>query len=276
MRIKQLLHPKQTLLEDQRIACDIVTTVLLELKNLTADGVSLDMLDELAERRIRELGGVPCNKGYKPDWSPIPYPNTICCSVDHEICHAPPRGRTLTEGNIVKYDLGVKYKTGCGDAALTVAVGEINNRKARAMRYGLQALYEGIKVVRAGAKIGEIGEAIEKYLAPRGYQVIREFGGHHIGREMHEMPLIPHFADYGSIFHRQILQEGAVICIEPMITPGEARVGMLNDGWTAYCQDRQPVVMFEHQLLVTKDGCKILTKHLPGWLLTPIINHQRI
>ena len=215
MRVSQLLNPKKTLLSDQRKACEIVTAVLLELKELTNPYVSLDMLDELAERRIIELGGIPYNKGYKPDWSPVPYSNTICCSVDFEICHAPPRGRTLRAGQIVKYDLGVRYKSGCGDAALTVAVGSVDNRKERAMRYGLQALYEGINVVKAGIQIGAIGEAIERYVGPRGYRVIKEFGGHHIGREMHEAPLIQHYADYTGPFYRQILQEGAMICIEP-------------------------------------------------------------
>src|SRR3990167_3625441 len=144
MRIMELLQPKKTLLADQRVAAGIVTDVLLELKALTKPGVSLDMLDELAERMILERGATPYNKGYQPEWAPTPYPATICCSVDYEICYAPPRGRTLQEGSIVKYDLGVKYKSGCGDAALTVAVGEVSNRKQRTMRYALQALDEGI------------------------------------------------------------------------------------------------------------------------------------
>ena len=128
MRLKQLLNPKKTLYEDQLVAAGIVTEVLLELATLTKPDVSLEALDEIAERMIRERGGIPYNKGYKPEWASTPFPATICCSVDFEICHAPPRGRTLKEGQIVKYDLGVKYKTGCGDAALTVAVGEIDNR----------------------------------------------------------------------------------------------------------------------------------------------------
>lgn len=263
MRISQLLQPKKIQLEDQRKAADIVTKVLLELKELTKPDVSLEMLDELAERRIRELGGEPYNKGYKPDWSEKPYPNTICCSVDYEICHAPPRGRSLRAGSIVKYDLGVRYKSGCGDAALTVAVGEIDNRKQRAMRYGLKALYEGIKVVKAGVELFKIGEAIEKFAAVRGYRIIREFGGHHIGKEMHEKPHFPHFADYGSADLRLPLQEGAVICIEPMLTPGKGEMRMAKeDGWTAFCPDGQPVVMFEHMILVTKEGYEILTKHI--------------
>lgn len=249
-----------SILDDQRIAAGIVTDVLLELKELTKPGVSLDMLDELAERMIRERGGTPYSKGYHPSWAPEPYPSTLCTSVDMEVCHAPPAGRTLQAGSIVKYDLGVKYKSGCGDAALTVAVGEISNRQERTMRYGLRALYAGIGAVRAGAPISAIGEAISHFCLVHGYTVIREYGGHHIGADMHEAPHIPHvpYKEDESVF----LKEGAVICIEPMITPGKGKVRVWKDGWTAYVEDGQPVVMFEHQLLVTKDGCEILTKHL--------------
>src|SRR3989344_245187 len=102
------------LLNDQRVAAGIVTDVLLEMKAMTKPDVSLDLLDEIAERMIHERGGEPYNKGYKPDWAQTPYPATICCSVDYEICHAPPRGRSLVAGTIVKYDIGVRYKTGCG------------------------------------------------------------------------------------------------------------------------------------------------------------------
>lgn len=261
MRIRQLLQPKATLLEDQRVAANIVTDVLLELKALTKPGVSLDMLDELAERMIRERGGVPYNKGYKPSWSESPYPSTICASVDYEICHASPRGRLLKAGQIVKYDLGVRYKSGCGDAALTVAVGEIDNRKQRAMRYGLEALYKGIEVVRAGQKISVIGEAISGFAGTRGYAVIREYCGHHIGKEMHMKPDIPHFVDYKNPT-QEILEEGKVICIEPMITPGKGNMTIAKDGWTAFVKDGQPVVMWEHMILVKADGYEILTKHI--------------
>ena len=261
MRIKQLLQPNKTLLEDQHKAADIVTAVLLELKELTAPDISLDMLDELAERMIRECGGEPYNKGYKPSWSESPYPSTICASVDYEVCHAAPAGRILKSGSIVKYDLSVRYKSGCGDAALTVAVGEIDNRKERAMRYGLQALYEGIKVVRAGAPISTIGDAIERFCDIHGYNVIGNYAGHHIGREMHEDPIIPH--KYFKENDDKFLEEGKIICIEPMITPGKA-ITSVNpvDGWTVFCPSGQPVVMFEHMILVGKDGPEILTKHI--------------
>lgn len=261
--LSSFLQPDKALLEDVRMAASVVSTILLELKEMTKPDVSLNMLDEYAARRIVELGATSYNFQYKPDWAQAPYPATICASLNYEICHAPPRGRSLKNGDIVKYDLGVRYKSGCGDAALTIAVGEVDNRKQRAMRYGLQALYEGIKVVRAGVKIGEIGEAIERFVGPRGYNIIREFGGHHIGREMHELPHIPHYTDYQSKDFRTPLKEGAVICIEPMITPGNGASAIsMEDKWTAFCKDHQPVVMYEHMILVTADSYEILTKHI--------------
>jgi methionyl aminopeptidase len=249
------------LLDDQRKAADIVTNVLLELQAHTKPDVSLDLLDEMAERLILEQGGTPYNKGYQPSWSDKPYPNTICASVDFEICHAPPRGRILREGSIVKYDLGVRYQSGCGDAALTVPVGQIDNRKRRATRYGLAALYRGIQAVQAGVSIAAVGRAMEQYAVSNGYKVIEEFGGHHIGREMHELPHIPNV--YYPQNETTLLQEGAIICLEPMLTPGKGGFKIATeDGWTAFCPDGQPVVMFEHMLLVKNDGCEILTKHI--------------
>ncbi len=250
------------LLADQRVAADIVTEVLLELASMTAPGVSLEMLDRLAETMIVERGGTPYNKGYKPDWSPTPYPATICCSVDYEICHAPPRGRDLKAGSIVKYDLGVKYGQGCGDAAITVPVGDIPRSKWRLMRYSLRALYAAIKVVKAGTPISAIGKAVERVAREAHYEVIREFGGHHIGREMHEAPHIPHLRYVAD--DAILLEEGAVICIEPMLADGNGKMKMAKeDGWTAFCPDGGTVAMFEHMILVGKDGGEILTKHLP-------------
>jgi len=260
MRLRQLFQPQKTLLDDIRVAARLVSDVLLELKELTKPDMSLDMLDELAERRIREAGGEPYNLNYKPDWAETPYPNTICASVDYEICHSPPRGRVLQAGSIVTYDLGVRYKTGCGDAGLTVAVGEISNRQERTMRYCLRALNAGIKEVRAGVPISRVSRAIEDVCLIHGFNVIREYGGHHIGREMHEKPDIPN--KYYPEDDERLLEEGKVICIEPMITPGKAEVAVASDGWTAYVKDQQPVVMFEEMILITAGGYEILTHHL--------------
>jgi len=261
MRINQILQPKKILLEDCRRAAEIVSKVLLELKELTKPEVSLNMLDEIAARRIKEYGAESINLNYKPDWAQTPFPATVCMSVDYEICHGTPRGRFLKEGEIIKYDLGVRYKSGCGDAALTVPVGEISNRKERTIRYCLRALYAGIRQVKAGVPIARVSEAVEHEATKHGYQVIREFGGHHIGREMHEDPAVPN--RYYKEDEDRLLEEGRIICIEPMITPGKGGMKMAKeDGWTAFCPDGQPVAMFEHMILVAAEGYEVLTTHL--------------
>lgn len=249
------------ILDHQRVAAKIVTEVLLELKTFTKPDVSLDMLDNLAERLILERGGTPYNKGYEPTWSEVPYPNTICCSVNHEIAHAPPRGRSLKTGDIVTYDIGVRYKTGCGDAALTVAVGKIDNRKTRLMRYALQTLYEGIKVVKAGAPLSLIGDTMDRFASLRGYTIIKEFGSHHIGKEMHEEPFLSNF--YNKDDENKFLEEGKIICLEPILTPGNGMMAMnAEDKWTAFTTDYQPCAMFEAMMIIGKDKAEILTGHL--------------
>ena len=257
------IFKRRVKLKHLREAANIVSDVLLELKRLTKPGVNLGMLDEMAERRIREAGATPYNKGYHPEWSKTPYPATICASVDEEVCHAPPGLRELKKGQIVTYDVGIKYKTGCGDAAITVPVGEISNRKERLLRYAKRALFAGISEVKAGRPVSKIGEAVSKDADINGYYIIKEFGGHSIGREMHEEPKIPNFYDKKN--DAIILTEGQVICIEPMITPGNAKIGISKeDSWTVFCLDKQPVAMYEAMILVTKNGYEILTHHLIG------------
>jgi len=258
--VSRLLQPKKAQLEDMREAGRIVSDVLRELERLSKPDVSLDMLDELAERMIRERGAEPYNKGYHPAWSDGPYPSTICANVNDEACHAPPGGRILKNGDIVTYDLGIRYRKGTGDAALTVAVGEPSNRKLRTMRHAKHALYNAIRTVKAGVPISEIGKAIEATAFMANCRVVKEFGGHTIGKEMHMEPHVP--MHYDSAFDSVLLQEGQIICIEPMLTPGNGKIGLSPDKWTVFVTDQQPVAMFEHMILVTKDGYELLTNHI--------------
>lgn len=251
------------LLNDIRQAAHIVSTILLELVELTKPGVQLSMLDELAERRIKELGAEPILKGYKPDWAVEPFPSAICMSVDYEICHGSHHNRTLEEGQIITYDLAVKYKSGHADAAITVPVGQINNQKERLMRYTKRAMYAGIAQVRAGQKVSAIGNAIENEALKNGYQVIVQYGGHAIGEKIHMKPEIPN--KYYKEDEERFLEEGMVICIEPMMTHGKAEVKIATDKWTAYVADGKPVAQFEEMVLVTKDGYEVLTNHLKSY-----------
>ena len=246
------------LLDDIRKAAEITSTVLLELKGLTKPGANLEVLDAYANLRIKELGAVPVLLGYQPKWAKTPFPATCCMSVDYEVAHGVPNKRELQEGQVIKYDLAVKYGSGHGDAALTVAVGEIDNFKSRLMRFGYEALAKGMEKVKAGVPVSEIGRAIEDYCIIKNLEVIRDFAGHHIGKEVHEEPHIPHY--YMKENESKLLEEGNVICIEPMITrAGYAKIGIGEDLWTAYQVRGQPVVQFEHMVLVKKDGYEVLT-----------------
>jgi methionyl aminopeptidase len=256
------MENNEQLLSDIRSAAKIVSEVLMELESLTCPDASLALLNELAERRIIEMGGTSAFKGYQPTWAKNPFKSACCMSVDYEVCHgSPDRGLFMMEGQIIKYDLGVKYGIGHGDACLTVAVGEISDRKKRLMRYAKEAMMVGIKKVHAGVKVSEIGRAIEQFSVRRGYNVIKEYAGHGIGRELHEDPMIP------NIYRREdediILQAGQVICIEPMLTPGNGFTAIWpEDHWMAFCPDGQPVAQYEHEILVTDKGSEILTSHL--------------
>ena len=248
-------------LDDIKKAASIVSTILLELKDLTKPGAQLNMLDEYANRRIKELGAEPVLLGYKPEWAKTPYPATCCMSVDHEVAHGIPGQRELKEGQIIKYDLAVRYGSGHGDAALTVAVGEVDNFKQRLMRYGLCALHEGIAVVKAGVPLSAISHAIEDYCLIKNIEIIKDFAGHHIGKELHELPNIHHF--YVKEDDNILLEEGKVICIEPMVTrAGYGKVGIAEDGWTAFQVKGQPVIQYEAMVLIGKNGPEVLTTHL--------------
>lgn len=250
-------------------AAKIVSATLKELERLTKPGVSLDHLDEVAKRIIEEMGGRSYNFGYKPAWAPVPYPATICASVDEEVCHAPPGGRELKEGQIVIYDIGVKFLTAVGDAALTVPVGKINKEKRKLIKSAKRALYAGINEVKAGVKVRQISEAIEKSIIADGFKPIKQFSGHGIGDSMHEDPMIPNYVTENVKVEftsdkswEERLKYNKTICIEPMVTSGNAAIGMMGDGWTAFTLDEKPVAMFEHMISVRENSYEILTDHI--------------
>ena len=223
------------------------------LKPYIKKGITTGELDKLAEDFIRSMGGVPSCKGYEG------FPATLCTSVNSTVVHGIPSRQKLKDGDIITVDMVIGYKGYQGDAAWTYAVGEISDEKKYLMEHTEKALLEGVKQVKPGARIGDISHAVQMYAEAHHLGVVKELGGHGIGKDMHEDPFVPNF---GSAGKGPLLKEGMVICIEPMLNLGTADVYILDDGWTIKTQDNKAAAHYEHTILVTKDGYEILTPRL--------------
>ena len=238
-----------------RAANVLVADVLGELRQMVAPGVTTLQLDEVAERRVRAAGGVPAFKGYHG------FPATLCTSVNDEVIHGIPSSRALVEGDIVSIDMGAVLDGFFGDAAITVPVGQIDPTVEELLRVTEESLYRGIAQARVGARVSDIGYAVQQHVEAHGFNVIREFVGHGVGTALHEEPQIP---NYGPAGRGPRLAEGMTLAIEPMVAMGKAAVKVLRDGWTAVTKDRSLAAHFEHTVAVTADGPVIMTVATSG------------
>jgi methionyl aminopeptidase len=237
-------------LDKMRAAGRIVARVLSRVSEIVRPGATTAELDAAAEQMIREAGAVPSFKGYNG------YPASICTSVNEEIVHGIPGARVLAEGDIVSIDAGAIWQGYHGDAAVTVAVGEVSEPVIALMAATQSALAAGISAVRDGARLGDVSHAIERAARDAGCEIIREYGGHGIGREMHEPPSIRNWGPPGGGLR---LRDGMTFCLEPMLTLEGYATRVLKDGWTVVTADGSPSAHFEHTVLVTSDGAEILT-----------------
>jgi methionyl aminopeptidase len=226
--------------------------LLNELRSMAAPGVSTYDLETVAEERIAERGAQPAFKGL------YEYPCVLCTSINNEIVHGiPSRRRILKEGDLLKIDLGVKTDGYYSDSALTVPVGKISPELEKLVRVTEESLYAAIDRVQTGGHVGDVSSAVEEYVAPHGFSVVRDFVGHGIGSQLHEDPKVP---NYGTPGHGPRLKEGMVLAIEPMVNTGTSKTRILEDKWTAVTEDGGYSAHFEHCVVVTKNGPWILTK----------------
>jgi methionyl aminopeptidase len=232
----------------------IVAEVLSELKDHVAPGVTTLELDSLAEKLTLEKGARPAFKGYRVGGHVFPL--SLCVSVNEELVHGIPSGRPLAEGDVVGIDFGVVYEGYYGDAAITVGVGSVSEEATRLMRVTEDSLYEAIKTVRAGVRLGEVSYAIQTFVERAGFSVVRDFVGHGIGRQLHEEPPVPNF---GSPDRGVRLREGMVLAIEPMVNAGSPDVAIREDGWTVVTRDGRLAAHFEHSIAVTTESADILS-----------------
>ncbi len=251
-RMAIMLKSRQEI-EKMRRSGQAVRQILDMLRSLVKPGVTTMDLEVAAARMIEEMGAVPAFKGYHG------YPCVLCTSVNSEVVHGiPSRSRVLREGDIVSVDCGVLLDGYFGDSAVTFAVGERVQNKARKLLEVTEAsLEKAIQEVKVGATLGDIGAAVQQHVEAVGFNVVRDFVGHGIGREMHEEPQIP---NYGQRGRGTVLKAGMVLAIEPMVNTGAADVKVLEDGWTAVTVDGSLSAHFEHTVAVTEDGPQVLTR----------------
>jgi methionyl aminopeptidase len=243
-------------LERMREAARHVGEILLEVREHVRPGVTTRDLDLVAEKAIAERGVSSSFKGYDPHGLPK-YPAVLCVSVNEEIVHGIPGPRELAEGDVVSLDFGVSVDGYHGDSAVTVPVGEVGAETTRLLEVTRRSLDDAMEVMRPGARLSDIGYAIQQRAEGAGFGVVREFAGHGIGKQLHEEPWIP---NYGRAGRGPRLAAGMVLAVEPMVTAGRPEVRMLDDEWTAVTADGSFAAHFEHTILVTDAGGEALTR----------------
>ena len=238
-------------IELMRVAGEIVGDTHKYLIPYLKPGITTKKIDSLAREYIIKRGAFPSCYHYEG------YPANICISINEEVVHGIASNRKLREGDIVTLDICACYKGYHGDSAWTYAIGHISDEKKHLMKHTEAALYEGLKQVKEGAHIGNIGNAIETYALAHHLGVVKELVGHGIGNELHEDPDVPNYGKKGT---GPILKKGMVIAVEPMLNAGTADIYLLDDDWTVITADDKPSAHFEHTVVVTENGYEILTK----------------
>lgn len=241
-----------------RVAGRMVAECFALLEENIEPGIPLVVLDQMVEKNIAKQGAEPLYKGYRGSGAEHPpFPGVICASVNHEICHGLPDARILKDGDIIGIDIGLRYKGYCGDACYTFAVGNVAPATKSLMTSGQDALQVGIDAAKAGGFLHDIGKAINGYADTKGVSVVHEWGGHGIGRALHEPPSVSHIRQ---ATRGPKMRPGMTFTIEPMINAGTHEWILLNDGWTVITADGSLSVQYEHTVAITHNGPEVLTK----------------
>jgi methionyl aminopeptidase len=238
-------------LEKMREAGRLVGLVREHLRQMARAGVTTLDLDRAAERMIRDAGAVPTFKGYHG------YPFSICASVNEQVVHGFPSDYVLEDGDIISIDIGATLNGFVGDTATTVPIGNVGDERLRLIRVAEECLERAIEQCRHGKHLGDIGWAVQEHAEAQGYTLVRDYGGHGIGRRMHEDPHIPNYGKPGT---GAKIKNGYVFAVEPMLNMGVLHTKTLADGWTVVTVDGQPSAHVEHTVAVTEEGPQVLTR----------------
>ena len=238
-------------IELMRKANQIVRDTLNLLQDSIKEGMTTAQLDKIAYDHIVKCNAKPSFLGYGG------FPASICTSINEQVVHGIPSQKTvIKEGDIVSVDCGSIYKGYNGDAARTFEIGKVSQEKHQLVEVTKQSFFEGVKILKEGVRLGDLGNAIQSYAESFGYGVVRDLVGHGIGKDMHEDPQVP---NYGRPGHGMRLKKNMTIAIEPMINMGTHKVYMLDDGWTIVTRDNLPSAHYENTVLITEEGVEILS-----------------
>ena len=238
-------------IEKMRVAGRLAAEVLVMIEPHVQAGITTDELDRLCHDYIVNVQqAIPAPLNYHG------FPKSICTSLNHQVCHGIPGDRKLKNGDIINLDITVIKDEYHGDTSMMFQVGKTPIMSQRLCRVSQECLYLGIRMVRPGVRLGDIGHAIQQHAEGNHFSVVREYCGHGIGREFHEDPQVLHYGEPGT---GMVLQEGMTFTIEPMINGGKRGVRLLADGWTVVTKDHSPSAQWEHTILVTAEGYEVLT-----------------
>ena len=238
-----------------RESCRIVAETLKLVANNIRPGIATIELDKIAEEYILSNNAKAAFKGYSQAGA-YDYPASICVSIDNEVVHGIPGERTLKEGELVSVDVGVLKNGYFGDAAISVAVGDISPEKRKLLDVTEKSLYKGIKEAKLNNRVHDISFAIQQYVEANGFSIVKDLCGHGVGKYLHEEPAVPNFGVRGT---GSKLKRGMTIAIEPMVNTGSYKVRTANDGWTVVTEDGLPSAHFEHTILIVNSSPEILT-----------------
>jgi len=233
-------------------SADILGRAHGEVAKHVKEGVKTSFLDKIAEEFIRDHQAVPSFKGYNG------FPASLCISVNEVVVHGFPSDYELKDGDIISVDCGVFHQGFHSDSAYTYPVGDVPPAVIALLKATKDSLYLGIERAVVGNRLGDVGNAIQKYVEAKGYTVVRELVGHGIGKNLHEAPEVPNYGKRGS---GPLLKSGMVIAIEPMVNLGTRNIVQERDGWTIRTADRKPSAHYEHTVAILEDKTEVLTTH---------------
>ena len=246
-------------IELMKQAGTVVYRVLKHLEEIAAVGVTTGELDAEAGRLTRELGAEALFKGVRMPGCGGPFPGVICASLNEQVVHGVPSDRKIRDGDVVSIDFGCRLAGYCGDAAVTLAIGDVAGPARRLVDVTRRALEIAVETARCGMLWSKVAGAMQKYVEGEGFSVVREFVGHGIGREMHEEPKVPNFVSRELLARDILLEDGLVLAVEPMVTMGSPDVVKEKNEWPVVTKDGRPAAHFEHTLAMTASGFRVLT-----------------